>query len=94
MANCRETIRELDAFLDDELPDDVRRHIHAHLGDCVDCHQAFDFQAELKLAIRRKCSNDEMPAGLLGRIEQCFDEDFDGDGIIGATDDDLTIEPT
>jgi anti-sigma factor (TIGR02949 family) len=83
MANCRETIRELDAFLDDELPADVREHIHAHLGECVDCLQAFDFQAELKQAIRRKCSNDEMPPGLLGRIEMCFNEDIDGDGIIG-----------
>jgi len=86
MANCKETIRELDAFLDDELPADVREHIHEHLGECLDCHQAFDFQAELKLAIRRKCSTDELPPGLLGRIELCFDADFDGDGVIGHPD--------
>ena len=83
MANCNETIRELDAFLDGELPDDVRQHIHSHLDSCMDCLQAFDFQAELKMAIRRKCSNDEMPPGLLGRIEMCFDTDLDGDGVIG-----------
>jgi len=83
MANCRETIRELDAFLDGELSDEVRTHIHDHLNGCVDCLQAFDFEAELKIVIRRKCSNDELPPGLLGRIEMCFDEDFDGDGIIG-----------
>jgi anti-sigma factor (TIGR02949 family) len=83
MANCNETIRELDAFLDDELPDDVRSHIHVHLDSCMDCLQAFDFQAELKMAIRRKCNTDEMPPGLLGRIEMCFDADLDGDGVIG-----------
>lgn len=83
MANCKETLRELNAFLDDELSSDTREHIHEHLTDCVDCLQAFDFEAELKQAIRRKCSNDEMPAGLLGRIEMCFQEDFDGDGVIG-----------
>mgnify|MGYP003118081266 CR=1 FL=1 len=94
MGDCRETIRELDAFLDGELPADVHDHIRAHLGDCVDCHQAFDFQAELKLAIRRKCNNDEMPAGLLARIEMCFDEDFDGDGIIGAPDGHETSGPS
>lgn len=87
MANCNETIRELDAFLDGELPDDVRQHIHSHLDECVDCLQAFDFQAELKQAIRRKCSTDEMPAGLIGRIEMCFNEDFDDDGIIGPSGD-------
>ena len=83
MANCKQTIRELDAFLDGELPTDVREHIHEHLNDCIDCLQAFDFEAELKQAIRRKCRNDELPPGLLGRIEMCFDEDFDGDGVIG-----------
>ncbi len=85
MANCNETIRELDAFLDGELPDDVRTHIHLHLDSCTDCLQAFDFQAELKLAIRRKCSTDELPPGLIGRIEMCFDTDLDDDGIIGPT---------
>ena len=84
MADCNETIRELDAFLDGELPDHLRTHIHEHLGSCMDCLQAFDFQAELKAAIRRKCSNDTMPAGLIGRIEQCFNTDFDGDGLIGT----------
>ena len=83
MANCNETIRELDAFLDGELSEDVRDHIHSHLGTCMDCLQAFDFQAELKMAIRRKCNTDDMPAGLLGRIEMCFNTDLDDDGIIG-----------
>jgi anti-sigma factor (TIGR02949 family) len=80
MADCNDTIRELDSFLDGELPDDVRAHIHHHLNSCMDCLQAFDFQAELKQAIRRKCRNDEMPPGLLGRIENCFDQDFGDDG--------------
>jgi mycothiol system anti-sigma-R factor len=74
MADCNETIRELDSFLDGELPDDVRAHIHDHLDSCMDCLQAFDFQAELKLAIRRKCSSDEMPPTLLSKIEYCFTE--------------------
>lgn len=82
-ASCADAIRELDAFLDDELSDGAREHIHTHLGTCMDCLQAYDFQAELKAAIRRKCSDDEMPAGLLAKIEMCFNEDFDGDGIIG-----------
>ena len=75
MADCNETIRELDAYLDDELPDDVRTHIHAHLDGCMDCLQAFDFEAELKAAIRRKCRNDTMPEGLLARITYCFSDD-------------------
>jgi mycothiol system anti-sigma-R factor len=86
MADCKQTLRELDAFLDDELSPTTREQIHYHLEGCVDCLQAFDFQAELKQVIRRKCSNDEMPPGLLAKIETCFNEDFDGDGIIGQPD--------
>lgn len=76
MADCNETIRELDAFLDGELPDEVRSHIHVHLDSCLDCLQAFDFHAELKQAIRRKCTSDEMPAGLVDRIANCLDADL------------------
>ena len=86
MADCKQTLRELDAFLDDELSSKTREQIHSHLDGCVDCLQAFEFQAELKQVIRRKCSNDEMPPGLLAKIEMCFNEDFDGDGIIGSPD--------
>jgi anti-sigma factor (TIGR02949 family) len=83
MADCNETIRELEAFLDDELSEEGHHAIHAHLEGCTDCLQAFDFHAELRTVIATKCRNDEMPAGLLSRIEQCFNEDFDGDGHIG-----------
>jgi anti-sigma factor (TIGR02949 family) len=83
MADCKQTLQELDAFLDDEISTSTREQIHVHLEGCVDCLQTFEFHAELKAAIRRKCSNDEMPPGLLARIEQCFDEDLDGDGVIG-----------
>jgi mycothiol system anti-sigma-R factor len=81
--DCRETIRELDTFLDDELSDAARSAIRHHLDGCLDCLQAFDFHAELKQVISRKCQNDEMPPDLLSRIERCLDTDFDGDGVIG-----------
>lgn len=83
MADCKQTLKELDAFLDDELPAAMRGQIHDHIEGCVDCLQAFEFHAELKTVIQRKCSNDELPPGLLAKIEMCFQEDFDGDGIIG-----------
>jgi len=83
MPDCNETLRELENFLDDELTDDAKTVIHSHLAGCPDCLQAFDFHAELKAVIAAKCHNDEMPPGLLSRIEQCFGEDFDGDGRIG-----------
>jgi anti-sigma factor (TIGR02949 family) len=83
MDNCQEALRELDAFLDGSLSEEGHQAIHAHLGGCNNCLQAFDFHAELRTVIAAKCHNDEMPPGLLARIEKCFNEDFDGDGRIG-----------
>ena len=83
MTDCNETLRELETFLDGELTDDALHSIRAHLERCPDCFEAFDFQAELKAVISAKCQQDEMPPGLLGRIEQCFQTDLDGDGHIG-----------
>ena len=82
--DCHATLRELDVFLDDEMPSDAREQIRHHLDDCPECTNAFDFHAELKSIVRAKCNNDEMPRGLLERIEQCFQTDIDGDGVIGT----------
>lgn len=83
MADCNDALRELERFLDKELSENVRETIHSHLEGCPDCLQAFDFHAELRTVIATKCHNDEMPPGLLSKIEKCFGEDFDGDGLIG-----------
>ncbi|MBA3605049.1 MAG: mycothiol system anti-sigma-R factor [Acidimicrobiia bacterium] len=73
MTDCNQTLRELETFLDGELTPNVREMIHSHLEGCPDCLQAFDFQAELKAVIAAKCRRDELPPGLLARIEACFD---------------------
>ncbi len=89
MADCNETLRELDAFLDSELSEETRVAIRGHLEGCPDCFQAFDFHAELKLVVSQKCKNDEMPPGLLAKLQQCFgdpDEPTFGDDPFAATD--------
>ena len=83
ISDCAETMRELDIFLDGEISVEQRDAIRAHLDGCMDCLGAFDFHAELKMVIAAKCQNDEMPPGLLNRIERCFGTDFDDDGKIG-----------
>lgn len=83
MADCNETLRELQTYLDGELPDDMKYVVDEHLLDCNDCMQAFDFHAELKLVIATKCRTEAIPAGLLGKIEACFGidpEDFTAAG--------------
>jgi len=83
MTDCNETLRELETFLDGELDAEELADIRRHLEGCPDCLEAFDFHAELKAVIARKCRSDPMPPGLLARIERCFQTDIDGDGRIG-----------
>ena len=80
---CEETLKELVLFLDSELSDGARETIRHHLDGCPDCLGAFDFHAELKQVVAKKCQENEMPADLLSKIERCFNTDFDGDGVIG-----------
>ncbi len=70
--DCTETLRELELFLDGEMPDAQLASIRAHLESCHECFEAFDFHAELKAVIARKCRADTIPPGLLARIEECF----------------------
>ena len=53
--DCNETLKELDLFLDAELSDGARTAIHHHLDSCPDCLSAYDFHAELKQVIHKKC---------------------------------------
>jgi anti-sigma factor (TIGR02949 family) len=72
MPDCDKTLRELQLFLDGELPPDEYQHVLGHLDDCLECYQAFDFQAELKRVIAAKCRTEPMPPDLLERIQRCF----------------------
>jgi mycothiol system anti-sigma-R factor len=72
MDDCDEILRELETYLDQELSPEAWRSIQAHLNGCLDCLHVFDFHAELRMVIARKCQEDALPPGLLSRIEDCF----------------------
>lgn len=78
MADCQETLQELERFLDSELPPGRSEKILSHLKVCSDCQGAFEFHAELRIAIRTKATSDELPEGFLDRLKSCF-----GDEILG-----------
>ena len=78
MADCNDTIRELYAYLDNELGTDTRQAIAHHLDGCLDCLQAFDFSAELRTVIARKARETHVPDSLLKRVKECFGLDEDG----------------
>jgi anti-sigma factor (TIGR02949 family) len=75
MADCEETLRELELFLDGEMSADELAHVRLHLNGCLDCLHVFDFHAELREVIRTKCQEQELPAGLAERVKNCFGDD-------------------
>jgi mycothiol system anti-sigma-R factor len=65
--NCDDSLHELYHYLDGELTDDRRHAIREHLDSCPPCFEAFDFEAELRIVIARKCQ-ESVPDALKQRI--------------------------
>ncbi len=73
MPNCQETLKELELFLDSELPKARVEEIMLHLTGCTDCQGAFEFHAELRTIVRTKAKRDLLPDGFTERLLACFE---------------------
>ena len=72
--DCAEAVHVIYHYLDGELTNERRVHIQAHLEACLPCFEAYDFEAELKMVIAKKCI-DEVPADLKQRIIQALERE-------------------
>ena len=70
-ADCQEAVHRLYHYLDGELTIERRATIKRHLEACSDCIEAFEFEAELKMAISRGC-RDTVPESLRLRVYQAI----------------------
>ena len=78
--NCDDALHELYGYLDGELTVERRTKIQRHLDDCPPCYEAFDFEAELRIVIARKCT-ETVPDSLKQRIADALaDETAGGSG--------------
>jgi mycothiol system anti-sigma-R factor len=66
-SDCQEALDTLYHFLDGELTSDRRHDIQEHLNRCSSCLEAFDFEAELKIIVARRCK-ESVPDALRARI--------------------------
>jgi mycothiol system anti-sigma-R factor len=74
-ASCADAVERLYHFLDGELTPDRRVLIQRHLDECHDCIEAFEFEAELRIAISRGC-RESVPEHLRLRIAQAIAIEF------------------
>jgi len=66
--DCRTALAAMYLFLDSEqLSTADRDDIQSHLDDCLPCLEAFEFEAELKHMLAKRCK-DQAPARLYERI--------------------------
>ena len=78
MADCQETLNELESYLDSELAEGRVAEIISHLKGCTDCQGAYEFHADLRTAIKTKAQKEELPDGFLDRLRDCL-----GDDVLG-----------
>ena len=74
-ANCADAVERLYHFLDGELDDTRRAMVEQHLDECLPCLEAFDFEAELRQVIARKC-RETVPEKLRFRILLAIQAEF------------------
>jgi mycothiol system anti-sigma-R factor len=69
--DCDNVLHELYGFLDGELTAERRTQIQRHLEACPPCFEGFDFEAELRLVVARKCT-ERVPESLRMRIAEAI----------------------
>jgi mycothiol system anti-sigma-R factor len=68
---CQAALHELYGYLDGDLTDARRAAIHRHLDDCQPCAEPYDFEAELREVIRRKCQ-EQVPDRLMAKVRDAL----------------------
>jgi mycothiol system anti-sigma-R factor len=72
MSDCENALHELYGYLDGALTDERRAAIQHHLDGCQPCAEPYDFEAELRNVVRRKCA-EQVPASVMAKIRAALD---------------------
>ena len=67
---CRETLREVERYVDGECLQELTVQVEAHLAGCEDCHDHVEFKRHLKEIVAKKCGGDALPDDVVDRIRQ------------------------
>jgi len=73
-AECQDALDELYGFLDGELTEERRFAIQRHLDECQPCAEPYDFEAELRAVVRRKCQ-EQVPNALIAKIRTALESE-------------------
>ena len=65
---CAATRAHADEFIDGELGPRESEGVESHLLGCPDCRSVFQREMNLKILVRRACSNDDVPEALRAQV--------------------------
>lgn len=71
--NCQEALRELERYLDGELPETDLSTIRGHLSACYPCADRASFEEQLRAIIRERCA-ERTPPDLHAAIRKRLDQ--------------------
>ena len=71
-SHCKDALHQLYDFLDGELTDDKKAAIQHHLDTCQPCAEPYDFEAELRLIVRKKCF-EAVPESLVAKVRAAIE---------------------
>ena len=74
--DCDEVLRDLEAFLDGELPADRAAVVGEHLEACSPCLGRSDFRLQLRVIVAQKCRGAaELPPRLEERVRRAIHDE-------------------
>lgn len=71
---CEQALRDIERFLDGEMPAPQAVEVESHLHTCTPCMERADFKRQLKVLIAQRCGCDEAPESLRLRVAAILEE--------------------
>lgn len=66
--DCEEAVRQLAAYLDQELDSGVMETVQRHLDTCQSCYSRAEFERRLKARLRQELAVDSVPPDFRERM--------------------------
>jgi len=71
---CEQALRDIERFLDGEMPAPEAREVDSHLDGCTPCMERADFKRHLKDLTAARCGCDEVPQTLRDSVFAILEE--------------------
>ncbi len=70
--DCEQVLRDIEAFLDGELPEGRAARLEAHVHECSECLDRREFRRAVVALVRRSCAAEEPSVELPARIRRAL----------------------